>query len=246
MSAANVNVSFYDGDPDGVPEGRLLGSKRLYLLTDDSKSASVQWTATEGQHIIWVVVDPENNIPEYDKFNNMVSEVLFVERISYDHAPELSDLSVSPSSGKESTLFTFQVTYSDADNDPPTSISVVIDGQVRGMTEENMEDNNFVDGKIFIYQTNLKHGLRDYYFECINANISDKVTLGNASVPYTISVTEGTDDNGEAGADPITRSEVMLIIVMIVIIVILIALLLSKREGGEEGKKKDEKNNEKI
>lgn len=90
-------------------------------------------------------------------------------------APTLDGGGVSPSSGTTSTLFKFQVNYTDADNDPPTRAQVVISG-----TRSNMvaQETTYSEGALFIFETTLTAGTKDFFFE-----FSDGQTAGDARDP---------------------------------------------------------------
>ncbi|MEM2900585.1 MAG: hypothetical protein QXT63_07315, partial [Thermoplasmata archaeon] len=76
--------------------------------------------------------------------------------------PLLSNPSVSPTSGFDGSLFTYSVTYTDAENTPPTIAQVYIDGVSRCMTSN---DGSYNDGSIFTYTTTLPVGSHNYYFQ---------------------------------------------------------------------------------
>jgi hypothetical protein len=67
-------------------------------------------------------------------------------------APYLSGGQVSPTSGYTSTGFTYSVTYTDNEGNAPTSITVTINsGTPEEMTEEDSEDTDYTDGKVYNY-----------------------------------------------------------------------------------------------
>jgi hypothetical protein len=98
-----------------------------------------------------------------------------------NHAPELLSGSVSPTSGNTSTLFTFRVTYWDADNDTPTDIYVYLDNIPYEMVKSNSLDNNFTDGVEYSYNTTLSSGSHTYYF-----STSDGIYVGRFPAAGTI------------------------------------------------------------
>jgi len=68
--------------------------------------------------------------------------------------PVLSNGGVTPDLGYVTTDFTYSVTYTDADNDAPISITVTIDGGTpQDMTEMNPADTDYADGKDYKYTT---------------------------------------------------------------------------------------------
>ena len=64
-------------------------------------------------------------------------------------APQLLSPSVSPNPGTEESTYTFTVNYLDPDNDPPVNLSLFIGGESFNLIEEDPNDVNFKDGKIY-------------------------------------------------------------------------------------------------
>ena len=96
----------------------------------------------------------------------------------------LSNPSVTPSSGTQTTNFRYTVTYKDADNDDPVSIDVTITGiGTFAMLELDPEDQNFKNGKVYYYV------------------YSGGFPIGMQS--YTITADDGTDTTslGESGPE---------------------------------------------
>jgi len=82
--------------------------------------------------------------------------------------PTLSDGSVTPSSGTTSTIFEYQVTYTDAEGDLPNSILVYIDSVAYTMLPAD-SDTDVTDGKLYSYSSDtgagpLSQGNHRYYF----------------------------------------------------------------------------------
>jgi hypothetical protein len=79
--------------------------------------------------------------------------------------PVLSSGSVFPASSREGTAFTFEVMYSDPDNDAPMSVGVYIDGIHHQM--ERVGEN--ADGILYRYQpSELSVGSHEYYFVAVD------------------------------------------------------------------------------
>ncbi|MHA1325060.1 MAG: hypothetical protein ACTSRL_19900, partial [Candidatus Helarchaeota archaeon] len=108
-----------------------------------------------------------------------------------DHRPTLTSGLVTPLTGNPSTNFTFTVTYSDQDNNPPAYINVVINGTSYPMVKQTPSDKNYVDGAIYQYRTTLGPGTYSYSFEC-----SDWKALISTDAYFDLVVIEPT--NGAA------------------------------------------------
>ncbi|MFW9822589.1 MAG: hypothetical protein ACFFE4_06625, partial [Candidatus Thorarchaeota archaeon] len=82
--------------------------------------------------------------------------------------PVLSNGSASPLIGDQNTEFSFQVEYTDLDDDPPSYINVVINGSAYPMQKVDSNDNNFTDGCVYQATVYLQPSLNNYsyYFEC--------------------------------------------------------------------------------
>ncbi|NVM28239.1 MAG: hypothetical protein HWN65_05315 [Candidatus Helarchaeota archaeon] len=118
--------------------------------------------------------------------------------ITNDYAPELTSGSVVPLNGNQTTLFNFSVTYTDADNNYPLYIDVLINGTPYPMAKQNSSDNNYTDGCVYQYLTYLQPGLYNFSFECGDWNFTNStVTYFGLNVSGTINLNAPTLDNGE-------------------------------------------------
>nr|MDO8115470.1 hypothetical protein [Candidatus Sigynarchaeota archaeon] len=80
-------------------------------------------------------------------------------------APGLSGASVSPTNGTIQTTFTFQVTYTDMENQEPLFVNVCLNSTSFAMSRQNPSDIIYTDGCVFIFFTRLGVGQYSYYFE---------------------------------------------------------------------------------
>ncbi|TFG07172.1 MAG: hypothetical protein EU539_05655 [Promethearchaeota archaeon] len=82
--------------------------------------------------------------------------------------PILTNETVLPSSGYPDTLFTFSVNYTDLDNDAPSQINLIINGTSYLMVKQNLNDDYYADGCIYVNSTNLALASHNYvyYFNC--------------------------------------------------------------------------------
>ncbi|MFX0113851.1 MAG: hypothetical protein ACFFB3_04840, partial [Candidatus Hodarchaeota archaeon] len=80
-----------------------------------------------------------------------------------DHMPTLSNPSLSPSSGTTSTQFSFEITYTDLDDEAPWYVIVFIDSVSHQM--RSILGSNYTAGVRYRYQTLLSVGTHSYYFQ---------------------------------------------------------------------------------
>jgi hypothetical protein len=102
------------------------------------------------------------------RFSNSTQVYFWVNvtSIPNTNSPTLTNGQVNPNWGFNSTsIFTFTVNYTDADNNPPTFVNITINSTMNSMTKQNPGDLNYIDGCIYEYKTNLTNfGLYQYYF----------------------------------------------------------------------------------
>nr|MDO8108819.1 hypothetical protein [Candidatus Sigynarchaeota archaeon] len=104
---------------------------------------------------------------EYGPLHGNWSAPFVLNIIHSDYAPTLTSGAVDPLTGSQFTSFNFTVVYSDADNNPPTSITVSINGSSHSMQKQNPGDNNYADGCLYQFQTVLIFGGNyEYNFSC--------------------------------------------------------------------------------
>ncbi|MHA1891465.1 MAG: hypothetical protein ACTSYS_10795 [Promethearchaeota archaeon] len=83
------------------------------------------------------------------------------------NAPVLSAGTITSSGPPYNTslLYSFNVNYSDADNDAPFSISLILDNISFPMEKVNPSDTNYIDGCNYTVSIHLSEGIHEYYFE---------------------------------------------------------------------------------
>ncbi|NVM03260.1 MAG: hypothetical protein HWN67_13045 [Candidatus Helarchaeota archaeon] len=97
-----------------------------------------------------------------------------------DNTPQLSSGSVTPTNSYSNIPFLFQVTYTDADNNPPIYINITLNNtETFAMEQQNPYDLNYIDGCIFEFETYLTPGSYSFHF-----NTSDD---GLIEIGYPIS-----------------------------------------------------------
>ncbi|MFX0100986.1 MAG: lamin tail domain-containing protein [Candidatus Hodarchaeota archaeon] len=115
----------------------------------------------------------------YDIYSSNWSDYFVLDLFRNEYAPELTSGSVNPPTGDQLTLFNFTVIYTDADDEQPSYIDVLINGTAYPMQKQNPLDVNYTDGVLYECITTLIPGTYNYTFEC-----SDGVYL-NSTIVYT-------------------------------------------------------------
>ncbi|MFX1275644.1 MAG: S8 family serine peptidase [Promethearchaeota archaeon] len=113
-----------------------------------------------------------------------------------DYAPVLSSGTVTPKEGNQLTPFTFSTIYTDADNNDPLYVNVLINGTSYLMQQEDPLDTDYTDGVLFQYSTLVQSSAYNYTysFECADRDYSNssliyndlKVDLVNYNAPRLI------------------------------------------------------------
>ncbi|MFC4103412.1 glycoside hydrolase family 9 protein [Paenibacillus xanthanilyticus] len=144
---------------------------KAYNLTGGEVAVAGDWTTYQYDLNLFPALDKSKVLLEVWLSNPttgqygeiLIDDITAVNKVS-GSAPTLSATGVNAASGNESTLFTFNATYTDADNNAPYDVQVVIDGVIRSMKEQDAADANFTDGKVYTYSTTLPVGTHKHYF----------------------------------------------------------------------------------
>ncbi|MFQ5892497.1 MAG: hypothetical protein ACE5HW_06865, partial [Candidatus Methanofastidiosia archaeon] len=100
--------------------------------------------------------------------------------LAQNSAPTLTNWGVTPQEGNTSTIFTYYVVYTDADNDPPFSVTLTIDGTSDfNMSPAAGGDSDFTNGELYEFTATLSEG----------------------SHTYVINASDGTDSAQPVGGD---------------------------------------------
>jgi len=178
-----VLIAYLDGDHVYNVSGRV------------NLSSALGW-----EFDCWRLEDTVGSVAYYDIYTGLLINGTFRQNPTYwysfnvtatnvqfqnnTHAPLLTDGIVTPSEGNTSVYYEFTVNYTDADNNAPHPITVIIDGVPYAMKKQNLTDYDYTDGAVFEYITALDSSSHDYFF-----NVSDLVhitqlpTMGNFSGP---------------------------------------------------------------
>jgi hypothetical protein len=116
-------------------------------------------------------------------------------------APTITGAGLNTASGDGNTLFTLGATYTDADNQAPFRMQVVIDGVIHDMTGLDTMDTTYSDGKLYSYSTRLPAGTHSYYFRTTDTTTSVVTTPPVTGPTVAASSQPGQTiivDNGDA------------------------------------------------
>ncbi|MFX1490529.1 MAG: hypothetical protein ACFFBI_15365, partial [Promethearchaeota archaeon] len=117
-----------------------------------------------------------------DGENNVSTSIIPGPNVNYinEFDPQLNLGIVTPNTGYENQIFTFRVNYSDADNNEPKFVNVIIDTIPYLMEKQDSSDNYYIDGVIYEYKTLLNVGLHAYYFNASDEerSVSTILSLG--------------------------------------------------------------------
>jgi len=174
-------------DPDGDPPSMSR------VVIDDQAHTMEFWYEYDGTGQLWYKYDtllPCGTFEYYFYFEDGQggsardpSSGIYDGSVICGVDPVLSAGSVAPPAGDESTLFTYQVKYTDADGDWPGWIVVGLNSSPEPMTLNSGSDPTV--GLWYIYQGSHNCGPHDYYFEANDGHgRSDRLPLtGSYSGP---------------------------------------------------------------
>lgn len=165
------------------------GIQEIGKANQDSKHDNIGYISQEAMRWVYYELnlfgDPSATLPPQANYE----------------APQLSDEEFSPSTGDQQTLFTFNITYTDSDDNLPTTTNIEINGSTFKMEKADVLDINYTDGCIFTYSTYLQPG--DYFH---NYNFSDYEFSATSGPHLGPQVSEAPNNNipslSNAGVSP--------------------------------------------
>jgi hypothetical protein len=150
-------------DTDTTPSGQtLITSGNL------ASTGTYDWDTTgvtAGDYYIHVVVE-DSASQQDDDYSDASFSI-----IEPNNAPTLGSGAVTPTTGETTTTFTYTVIYTDADNDAPDYVRVIIDsGSPATMSVDTSavaayRDGDYTNGEQYVYSTTLSAGSHNFYFE---------------------------------------------------------------------------------
>jgi len=103
--------------------------------------------------------------------------------------PTLSGAGVTPATGTNLDEYRFYVTYSDGDDERPTTNEVYIDGTPHSMTKVDPDDSTYTNGVQYEFTTRLAPGSHQHYFyfedgrDLVSSDIAVGPTVTEAPTP---------------------------------------------------------------
>ncbi len=116
----------------------------------------------------WVFIHEVN---ETDSVVSVGSEMTNIN----ENKPTLTNGIVLPTIGHQNTNFTFEVNYTDIDDNAPDFVDVIINGTAYSMAKLNQSDTNYTSGVIYTYSTYLIPAKYNYtyMFDCSDGTFSN-------------------------------------------------------------------------
>jgi Zn-dependent metalloprotease len=181
---------------------------KIYLMGIQSTTPLTQVTfVNEG--LVWGTVPQGTKAGTYKlKLDNTASSAEFDGiTVLQNIPPTLSDGTVSPASGYTSATFVYCVNYTDANNHPPSSITVTIGGTSANMIARTGQDGDFTNGEIYEYSiTGASIGIGTHTFQFAASDGMDNASgdTGSHSGPIISSppTPAAAETGGGGGALP--------------------------------------------
>ncbi|MFX1382392.1 MAG: hypothetical protein ACFFBP_08075, partial [Promethearchaeota archaeon] len=113
--------------------------------------------------------------PTYDMFTGPWSLTSAFDFISNNNAPLLIDETITPKNANQHSTILFTVIYVDQDNNMPIEVYVTINGSNYSMIKQDLWDNDYTDGCLYIYTTSLNPASFNYTysFSCFDGRFTN-------------------------------------------------------------------------
>jgi endoglucanase len=135
-------------------------------------------------------------------YGEMLIDEIKAKNTATGSAPTLSAVTVDQTSGDTTTDFTFSAVYTDADNEKPFAVELVVDGVVHRMEAVDPSDTLYSDGKAYSTTIRLVPGVHSFYVHTTDTT-SNAVSSPVQTGP-TVSLAAETlffDDFSDGNAD---------------------------------------------
>jgi len=176
---ASSHTPSYEGDTGGLWKEVLVD-----LSAYNGNNIRLQW------HYLDASSDATSRAGVY------IDDVVVVS-IPPNAAPELEFGDVSPQVGNTATSFEYDVTYSDSENEAPTSAFVYIDGAPYPMSTD---DTVYTDGSLFTRSMGLSAGVHNYFFWFSDGHSNTRLPTTGFYVGPIVSIAGGGPGGNETRA----------------------------------------------
>ncbi len=207
----DYQVTAEDIDGDNLSYSLNKQPEGMSIVKETGK---IEWIPSQedvGSHDIEVLVQ--------DGKGGSDSQTYTLEVENVNSKPEIVDKSVSSEEGTTEDEFKFMLTYRDEDNEAPSNVYVVINGEKKEMTKTSGED--FSDGVVYTTTEKLDAGTNQYYF--------------------SVEDSEGRTDSTSAQTVDVEQSETpwmaylgTILLIALILMIILIVYFREYREVPEE------------
>ncbi len=102
--------------------------------------------------------------PTYGRYYGDWSNYFQLNILRNSFAPQLESHSISALTGNQKTIFKFTVNYKDLDNNRPTFVRIIINGNPFYMEKMNPNDNDYTDGCTYQFLSLLTPSLEAYSY----------------------------------------------------------------------------------
>lgn len=177
-------------------------------------------TNLTGKYDIYFAVKDETYAEAISDFDANLNKLELTGGTGLPGTPDLQ--AVDPT--KDGNSYTFTITYSDDENDPPNDEGVIlaIGTSTHKMTEDDTGDTNYTDGKVYKVTIPLTEGNYTYYFKTTDANNNLYQTENfELSVPAEPEPEDGDDDDDDEDYTMLLIGVVLIIIIIIILIALL-------------------------
>jgi hypothetical protein len=210
-----------------------LGGTVLVTNTTEGYTASIDWnpdnTVKPGKYDLYFSVKDELTFEAIDQFDNNLNELELITEVPSEE-PELDHETPT----KDGNTYTFKITYSDPNNNPPNDQGVLLFIGVftHKMLESDLGDDNYTDGKEYYYTIDLEEGEVQYKFKVTNSkNLTYETEMETITVEPEDKPDDDEDESNYFGI------AVALIIIIIILLLLYFLFFKSKKPEPEEKEK---------
>lgn len=189
-SSANlrINVSIEDGTSSYSLTGGDVAVPTTWATVNYDLNAFPAMNKKTAHVVVWL---SEAGGTYGEMFIDDISAI----NLTSGTAPTITSTSLNKAVGDKDTLFTFNATYTDVDNQAPFAIQLVLDGVIHDMVGIDTSDKVYADGKAYTYSAKLPEGAHSYYFRTTDTT-TNVVSSSTVSAPTVYTNTPVEAESG--------------------------------------------------